>query len=726
MKIYSLTTLIVVLFLSDPPTIFSQESPFSLKDKLYKQTSIAFASRRDGNFEIYLMNSDGSKPKNLTNNPAKDEYPSWSPDGKRIAFGSNRDGNSEVYIMNADGSNQTRLTDNPAFDHFPSWSPDGKKIVFASERDGDGNMNIYIMNADGSNQTRLTDNPAHDVKPQWSPDGKKIAFQTTRNGKEDVYVMNSDGSNQTRLTDSPAWDGCLSWSPDGKKIAFGSNRDGNYEIYVMNADGSEQTNLTNNPSTEQAPFWSPDGKKIAFYSLRKDVLDEKDYGKDGRGRSEYNSEIYVMNADGSDLINLTNHPAYDGYPNWSPFLKAQTGSSIHDLIQLQADKIFDSLVNIRRDIHENPELSFNEIRTSKLVAEYLSSLGLEVKTNIGGYGVVGILQCKNKGKIIGWRAEMDAWKTDLPDVVDFRSKVDSIRHICGHDVHTTIGLGIANVLSKLKDSVSGTVVFIFQPAEEYCEGAKHMIDDGLYDIIKPDEIYCLHLDDIPAGTVAIKSNAFFAYLKPLNITYKNIGNKDSLISFTKSVLNKYSTLDCIWDKSLDHKIGIFSGNSIFKDFVSFCGEIFLQENGQVKTLRTYYYGTDKKQLDSLPEKLTDVINQSAYANHFESITSLEFPGIEIYNINNDPELAEKARNTISTIYGENSIKEMDGVVMGFGDDFAYFQKDIPGGYYMLGGSNYEKGIISHPHTPDFAVDEKCIAAGVKYFSSMIVERLKDK
>ena len=405
----------------------------------------------------------------------------------------------------------------------------------------------------------------------------------------------------------------------------------------------------------------------------------------------------------------------------------QTEPSIHDFIQIQADKIYDSLVSIRRDIHENPELSFNEIRTSKLVADYLLSLGLEVKTNVGGYGVVGILQGKTKGKIIGWRAEMDACKTDLPDVVDFKSKIDSVRHICGHDVHTTIGLGIANVLSKLRDSISGTVVFIFQPAEEYSEGAKHMIDDGLYDIIKPDEIYCIHLDDIPAGTVAIKANAFFAYLKPLNITYKNIEDKDSVISFTKSVLNKYSTLDFkLWDKSLDHKIGIFSSNSIFKDFVSFWNVFFFQENGQLITLRALYQGTDKKQLDSLSEKLTGEINQSAYADHFESITSVVFPGLEIYDINNDPELAEKARNTISTIYGENSIKEMDGVVMGFGDDFAYFQKDIPGGYYMLGGSNYEKGIISHPHTPDFAVDEKCIAAGVKYFSSMIVERLKDE
>ena len=127
--------------------------------------------------------------------------------------------------------------------------------------------------------------------------------------------MNTDGSNQTRLTDNPAFDGCLSWSPDGKKIAFASRRDGNSEIfygnseiYVMNADGSNQTRLTNNPSFDMAPCWSPDGKKIAFYSLRNDVPPEKDE----RLWYEMNAEIYVMNADGSEQKNITNNPAYDG------------------------------------------------------------------------------------------------------------------------------------------------------------------------------------------------------------------------------------------------------------------------------------------------------------------------------------------------------------------------------------------------------------------------------
>jgi hypothetical protein len=128
---------------------------------------IAFASNRDGNWEIYVMNADGSGVTRLTNNPADDRVPSWSPDGRRIAFDSKRDGNYEIYVMNADGSGQTNLTNNPADDYMPSWSPDGRRIAFDSKRDG--NYEIYVMNADGSGVTRLTNNPAFDCCPAWSP-----------------------------------------------------------------------------------------------------------------------------------------------------------------------------------------------------------------------------------------------------------------------------------------------------------------------------------------------------------------------------------------------------------------------------------------------------------------------------------------------------------------------------------------------------------------------------
>jgi uncharacterized caspase-like protein len=260
---------------------------------------IAFFSFRDGNREIYVMNADGTDQTRLTDNPAYDFSPAWSPDGARIAFASSRDGNKEIYVMNADGSDQIRLTDNSAHDFDPAWSPDGARIAFASFRDG--NYEIYVMNADGSDQTRLTDDPAHDSSPTWSPDGSRIAFDSNREGNWEIYVMNADGSDKTRLTDNSAYDSSPAWSPKGARIAFYSFRDGNYEIYVMNADGSDQARLTDDPAHDSSPTWSPDGSRIAFESERNG-----------------NYDIYVMNADGSDQARLTDSPAQDFSPVWQP------------------------------------------------------------------------------------------------------------------------------------------------------------------------------------------------------------------------------------------------------------------------------------------------------------------------------------------------------------------------------------------------------------------------
>ena len=229
------------------------------------QGKIAFGSDRDGNWEIYVMDADGSHQTNLTNNPGADRFPSWSTDGSKIAFESNRDGNWEVYVMDADGSHQINLTNNRADDRHPSWSPDGSKIAFSSDRDG-VQHEIYAMDADGSNQTRLTNNTIWDHFPSWLPPGSKIAFTSNRDFDHEVYVMDADGSNQINLSNNRALDPSLAgldddnypeWSLDGTEIAFASNRDGNWEIYVMDADGSHQINLTNNPADEWAPSWSP-------------------------------------------------------------------------------------------------------------------------------------------------------------------------------------------------------------------------------------------------------------------------------------------------------------------------------------------------------------------------------------------------------------------------------------------------------------------------------------
>ena len=251
---------------------------------------IAFYSTRDGNYEIYVMDADGSGVTRLTDDPAQDLLPTWSPDGMRIAFRSARDGDQEIYAVNVDGSGLTQLTENAVYDGKASWSPDGSKLVFFSERDG--NREIYVMNADGTDVIRLIDNSAGDWTPTWSPDGTKIAFQSDRSDIWEIYVMNVDGSEQIQLSrgQNP------SWSPDGSKIAF----DSAHEIYIINSDGTNQIRLTNDTFDDREPSWSPDGSKIVFRSSR-----------DG------NPQLYVINVDGSDVVPLTNNTAEEGGPSWS-------------------------------------------------------------------------------------------------------------------------------------------------------------------------------------------------------------------------------------------------------------------------------------------------------------------------------------------------------------------------------------------------------------------------
>jgi Tol biopolymer transport system component len=258
---------------------------------------IAFETYRDGNAEIYTMAPDGTALVNLTNAPAADRAPAWSPDGSQIVFISSSDGtetNFEIMKMNADGSGLVQLTTNSAVDADPGWFPDGR-IAFDSARDC--NREIYVMNGDGSNQTRLTTDCAFHSDATVSPDGSKIAF---RRGN-DLWIMDANGSNQTALATAGNLDFTPSWSPDGSKIAFASDRDGDLEIFVMNADGSNQTQLTTNTAADLLPAWSPDGSKIAFTSDR-----------DG------NAEIYVMNAEGSNQTRVTNDSAVDNAPDWQP------------------------------------------------------------------------------------------------------------------------------------------------------------------------------------------------------------------------------------------------------------------------------------------------------------------------------------------------------------------------------------------------------------------------
>lgn len=267
---------------------------------------IAFASDRDGNSEIYVINGDGSFPINLTGNPTEDRDPVFSPDGTRIAFASNRTGRFEIYTMDSTGETVTQLTRSTGSTENlePDFSPNGRKILFRSSRDG--NNEIYSMYADGTGQIRLTNNPASDFAPSFSPDGAEIVFQrhtagTGRGQGNEVFRMSSDGQGQVNLTDNAASvsDGAPAFSPDGSRIVFHSNRDGAFGIYTLPVEGGAATRVATGPGNSRSPVFSPDGSQIAFESDR-----------DG------SPQIYTVPATGSGAVRRTIGSANESSPDW--------------------------------------------------------------------------------------------------------------------------------------------------------------------------------------------------------------------------------------------------------------------------------------------------------------------------------------------------------------------------------------------------------------------------
>jgi len=306
---------------------------------------IVFISDRDyKGLGVWSMNPDGSSPTRITDDksrterlpdfsPVYDSYPVWSPDGTKIAFISNRDYLFSLYVMNADGSNARLVTDKVMDPGEPAWSPDSGKIAFSAGKRATFGMDrpsvdIYVVNVDGSGLIQLTRDAGLNGSAAWSPDSKQIAFTSNRDGKSKIWVMNPDGSNQRLLpnpqnTGTGFYGGQPAWSPDGTKILFISSRTCRAgvatAIYVMNADGSNSRLVTNDPNDcggYSSPRWSPDGARIlaGFAPERVGIL-------------EPIPEIIIMNADGSNQINISNRGRYaersqstftDIHADWQP------------------------------------------------------------------------------------------------------------------------------------------------------------------------------------------------------------------------------------------------------------------------------------------------------------------------------------------------------------------------------------------------------------------------
>lgn len=276
----------IILLSSFPTSIFAAPPKVTrlTHNRHFKQrpawspdgTTLSFSQHHGDQIQIAFLTDGNPSVRHWTSNvPQYDGI--YSPDGKHIVYTrvnqTPGQGNLDVYIAAEDGSDSIKLAGDQgklSHEEYPSWSPDGKRIVFTSTFEG--NQEVYTINVNGSDRVRITSDPALDAHPAWAPDQRRIAFATNRWGDLEIAESDPDGQNLIRLTNSPRLDDYPVYSPDGKQIAFVSHREGNADVFILNRADRSVTNITENPAIDQYPTWSPDGD-LTFISNRDEGFD---------------------------------------------------------------------------------------------------------------------------------------------------------------------------------------------------------------------------------------------------------------------------------------------------------------------------------------------------------------------------------------------------------------------------------------------------------------------
>jgi amidohydrolase len=414
-------------------------------------------------------------------------------------------------------------------------------------------------------------------------------------------------------------------------------------------------------------------------------------------------------------------------------LNAQSNAtaSLNREIEQAAMAVNSKVVTWRRDIHEHPELSGSEERTARLVAEHLRSLGMEVRTGVGGHGVVGVLRGGRPGRTVALRADMDALpvteQVDLP----FRSRVRStfngqevgVMHACGHDNHVAILMGAAEVLAGMKARIPGTVVFIFQPAEEgHPEGgggAERMLRDGAFDNPRVDAAFGLHVWPGPAGSVTYKAGPAMAASNAFRVTVHGRqthgsapwGGVDPVVA-SAQVVNALQTVisrqtDITSVPAIVTVATIHGGvrNNIIPDSVVMEG-----------TIRTF----EQAQRDSVFRRIERTAQHAAMTIGARAVVRID-SGYPVTH--NNEALTALMRPTLERVIGRENL--IASPLVTGAEDFSYFQQRVPGLFVFLGVTPRDQNFLTAPknHSPLFFADESALPVGVKLLSSLAIDWL---
>ena len=392
-----------------------------------------------------------------------------------------------------------------------------------------------------------------------------------------------------------------------------------------------------------------------------------------------------------------------------------------DRLKAEIDELVPDMVAMRRDLHEHPELAFEEVRTSGIVAQRLRTLGLEVQTGIAKTGVVGLLRggaSKPGAKTIAIRADMDALPIYELNEIDYRSTVDGKMHACGHDGHTSILLAVADILSKRKAELSGNVKFVFQPAEEAVGGAAPMVKEGAMQGV--DGIIGLHLiSDYPIGRVGVRAGPVFASADKLLLTVRGKGGHAAMpeASVDPIVIAAYivTALQTLISRETSPfgpaviTIGKIQAGTAFN--------IIPETAEMLGTMRAY----SAEHRNKLRRRIGEIASGIAMAMGGSC-------DVEIIDgcptCVNDAGMTEVVHKAAAATVGERKVDDGEEVLSSGSDDMACFLEAVPGCYFIVGTKNAEKGANYPHHHPRFNIDEDALPVGVEVLTRAAMEYLK--